>query len=95
MSRITLASLHVRRGDLDAAVAVGVELLATSPTMGSVRVVQQLDGLRGQLSQHATYRPVYEYLARFDDARRMRALLLADIMPQQRGGTGFEDTAHA
>ncbi|WP_051814181.1 hypothetical protein [Kitasatospora sp. MBT63] len=94
LSRITLASLHVRRGDLDSAVGVGVELLATSPTMGSVRVVQQLDGLRDQLSQHTTYRPVCEYLARFDDARRMRALLLADIMPQQRGGTGIDDTAH-
>ncbi|WP_327073352.1 XRE family transcriptional regulator [Kitasatospora purpeofusca] len=94
LSRITLASLHVRRGDLDAAVGVGVALLATSPTMGSVRVVQQLDGLRDQLRQHAAYDPVCEYLARFDDARRTRALLLADIMPQPRGGTDLEDTAH-
>ncbi|WP_146259194.1 hypothetical protein [Streptomyces tateyamensis] len=46
-----------------------------------------------RLSHGGTSR-LREYLARFDDARRTRALLLADIMPQQRGGTGLEDTAH-
>ncbi|WP_280669084.1 MULTISPECIES: XRE family transcriptional regulator [unclassified Kitasatospora] len=95
LSRITLASLRVRRGELDAAVIVGIELLATSPTLGSIRVVRQLDGLRDQLSRHTAYRPVYEYLARFDEANRARALLLADIMPPLRGGTGLEDTADA
>ncbi len=91
LSRITLAEVHVQRGELDAAVQVGAELLVTSPTLGSVRVVHQLDGLRTQLAEHAEYRPVREYLARFDGARKTRALLLADIMPPLRGGTGNGD----
>ncbi|MGY0461707.1 XRE family transcriptional regulator [Kitasatospora sp. cg17-2] len=92
LSRITLAAVHVQRKELDAAVGVGAELLATSPTLGSVRVMHQLDGLRVQLAEHADYRPVREYLARFDEARRTRALLLADIMPPRRGGNGSGDT---
>ncbi|WP_405005021.1 helix-turn-helix transcriptional regulator [Kitasatospora purpeofusca] len=91
LSRITLAAVHVQRGDLDAAVGVGADLLATSPTLGSVRVVHQLDGLRDQLAEHVDYRPVREYLARFAEARRTRALLLADIMPSSRGGNGSGD----
>jgi ADP-ribose pyrophosphatase YjhB (NUDIX family) len=69
LSRISLVDIHVRRGDLDAAVSVGHDLLSTSPTLGSVRVVQQLDGLRRLLEPHRGYPPVRDYLARFDDAR--------------------------
>ncbi|MCG0066577.1 XRE family transcriptional regulator [Streptomyces tricolor] len=87
LSRISLVDIHVRRGDLDAAVSVGHDLLSTSPTLGSVRVVQQLDGLRRLLEPHRGYRPVREYLARFDDARRARMLLLADLIPPSPGGT--------
>jgi tetratricopeptide (TPR) repeat protein len=87
LSRITLATIHARRGDLDTAVDVGHQLLATSPTLGSVRVVHQLDDLRTLLAQFTDCRPVREYLARFDDARRMRMVLLADLIPQPRGGT--------
>ncbi|MFF9526397.1 XRE family transcriptional regulator [Streptomyces achromogenes] len=87
LSRISLVDIHVRRGDLDAAVSVGHDLLSTSPTLGSVRVVQQLDGLRRLLEPHRGYRPVREYLARFDDARRARMLLLADLIPPPPGGT--------
>ncbi|WP_197084712.1 helix-turn-helix transcriptional regulator [Saccharothrix sp. ST-888] len=86
-SRITLAGIHVHRGDLDAAVQVGHELLATSPALGSVRVVHQLDDLRRLLGRHRDYQPVREYLARFDEARRARMVLLADIIPSPRGGT--------
>ncbi|MEV6057696.1 hypothetical protein [Streptomyces sp. NPDC052107] len=39
LSRITLVDIHVRRGDLDAAVSAG-HPLSTSPTLGSVRVLQ-------------------------------------------------------
>ncbi|MFJ8434467.1 helix-turn-helix domain-containing protein [Kitasatospora sp. NPDC094019] len=91
LSRITLAAVYVQRRDLDAAVGVGTELLLTSPALGSVRVVHQLDGLRDLLARHADHSPVREYLARFDEARRTRALLLADIMPP-RGGNGSGDT---
>ncbi|WP_371515955.1 helix-turn-helix transcriptional regulator [Kitasatospora sp. NBC_01300] len=86
-SRITLARLHAQHGDLDAAVAVGAELLSTSPTLGSVRVVRQLDGLGDLLGTHREYGPVREYLARFDEASRIRLLLLADIIPSPRGGS--------
>lgn len=87
LSRISLVDIHVRRGDLAAAVSVGHDLLSMSPTLGSVRVVQQLDGLGRLLEPHRGYRPVREYLARFDDARRARMLLLADLIPTSPGGT--------
>ncbi|MFB8209702.1 MULTISPECIES: helix-turn-helix transcriptional regulator [unclassified Streptomyces] len=86
LSRITLAAVHVHRTDLDAAIGVGHDLLGTSPTLGSVRVLRQLDELRDLLESHAGYRPVRDYLARFEDARRARMLLLADIITP-RGGT--------
>ncbi|WP_234392186.1 hypothetical protein [Streptomyces sp. WM6378] len=50
-------------------------------------MVQQLDGLSRRMEPHAGYRPVREYLADFDDARRARMLLLADIIPSSPGGT--------
>ncbi|WP_256104224.1 helix-turn-helix transcriptional regulator [Streptomyces sp. ODS05-4] len=87
LSRISLVEIHVRRGDLDAAVSVCHDLLGTSPTLGSVRVVRQLDGLRRLLEPHRGYRSVREYLVRFDDARRVRMLLLADLIPPSPGGT--------
>ncbi|WP_345035068.1 XRE family transcriptional regulator [Streptomyces sannanensis] len=86
LSRITLVGIHVRRGDLDSAVSVGHELLTTSPTLGSVRVVHQLDDLRHLLEPHKEYGPVRDYLGRFEDQRRARMLLLADIITP-RGGT--------
>ncbi|KAB1141111.1 tetratricopeptide repeat protein [Streptomyces luteolifulvus] len=87
LSRISLVDIHVRRGDLDAAVSAGHALLSASPTLGSVRVVQHLDELRRLLEPHRSYGPVREYLVRFDDARRARMLLLADLIPPSPGGT--------
>ncbi|MGW0997307.1 XRE family transcriptional regulator [Streptomyces sp. NPDC002523] len=87
LSLISLVDIHVRRDDLDAAVSVGHDLLSTSPTLGSVRVVQQLDELRRLLEAHRRYPPVREYLARFDTARRARMLLLADLIPPSPEGT--------
>ncbi|MFI9746768.1 XRE family transcriptional regulator [Streptomyces sp. NPDC052494] len=84
LSRITLADILLRRGDLDAALGVAHDLLSTSPTLGSVRVVYQLDELRGLLSRHQGYAPVRDYLVRFDDARRARMLLLADILTSRK-----------
>ncbi|MFJ4594182.1 MULTISPECIES: helix-turn-helix domain-containing protein [unclassified Kitasatospora] len=86
-SRITLARIHADCGDLDAAIGVGTELLTTSPTLGSVRVVHQMDGLGELFGRYREYGPVREYLARFDEARRARLLLLADIIPSPRGGS--------
>ncbi|MFD8780766.1 hypothetical protein [Kitasatospora sp. NPDC059599] len=87
VSRIALARTHIQCGDLDAAVSVGTDLLATSPTLGSVRVVNQLDDLAELLGRYCDYSPVQEYLARFDEASRTRVLLLADIIPEPRGGS--------
>lgn len=85
LSRITLAGIHVNRRNLDAAIHVGNDLLSTSPTLGSVRVVRQLDALRRLLEPDRAHAPVRQYLERFDDARRARMLLLADIIPPEGG----------
>jgi hypothetical protein len=75
----------VHRRNLDAAIHVGNDLLSTSPTLGSVRVVRQLDALRRLLEPDRAHAPVRQYLERFDDARRARMLLLADIIPPEGG----------
>nr|WSW64565.1 helix-turn-helix transcriptional regulator [Streptomyces sp. NBC_00998] len=93
LTRITLVDIHIRRGDLDAAVKVGHDLLATSPTLSSVRVIHQLDDLRRHLEPHKAYGPVSQYLVRFDDARRARMLLMADIITAPRRSSAHE--AHA
>ncbi|MEU8698655.1 XRE family transcriptional regulator [Streptomyces sp. NPDC048680] len=85
LSRITLAGIHVHRLDLDSAVRVGHDLLSTSPTLGSVRVVHELDKLRRLIEPHKKYGPIREYLVRFDDSMRARMLLLADIIPPEGG----------
>ncbi|MDI3420392.1 helix-turn-helix transcriptional regulator [Streptomyces luteolus] len=87
LSRITLARIHLQRQDLDAAVSIGHELLAADPTLGSVRVIHQLDGLRARLEPHRSYPPVRELLTRFEEARRARMLLLADIIQPPNKGT--------
>ncbi|WP_328465579.1 XRE family transcriptional regulator [Streptomyces sp. NBC_00448] len=85
-NRITLATVHVRQRDLESAIAVGHELLAADPNLGSVRVVRQLDGLSELLEPQRAHPPVRAFLARFDDARRARVLLLADVLFPPRGG---------
>ncbi|MFD7664682.1 helix-turn-helix domain-containing protein [Streptomyces sp. NPDC059788] len=90
LSRITLVDLHARRADLDAVVHCGYELLATSPTLGSVRFVNQLAELRDVLAAHREYPPVRTFLNRFDEAARTRRLLLADIISPHRGGLAHE-----
>ena len=80
LSHIVLAGIHAQRLDLDAAVRVGLEVLATDPALGSVRVIHQLAILERQLGPHRDYRPVADCLVRLDDARRTRMLLLADVI---------------
>lgn len=86
-SRITLVGIHVHRHELDAALHVGHDLLTADPTLGSVRVIHQLDTLQDLLAPHRDYPPVRDFLARFADVRRTRMLLLADIIPPPREGT--------
>jgi hypothetical protein len=71
---------------MDAAVAVGHDLLTADPSLGSVRVIHQLDALRAQLATHRDYSPVRAFLVRFDDARRARMVLLADLVPSSSKG---------
>lgn len=87
LSRITLADLHLRRNDLDAALAVGNDVLAADPNLGSIRVLRHLDDLRAQLTPHRSHPPVRAFLTRLDDTRRARMLLLADLVPAPSKGT--------
>ncbi|WP_030021406.1 helix-turn-helix domain-containing protein [Streptomyces monomycini] len=90
LGRITVVDLHARRNDLDAVVCCGYELLATSPTLSSVRFVNQLAGLRDTLDNHRAYPPVRTFLTRFDEAVRARRLLLADLISPRSGGHAHE-----
>ncbi|MBB1245017.1 helix-turn-helix transcriptional regulator [Streptomyces durbertensis] len=87
LSRISQVDILIRHGELDAAVHAGHGLLNASPLLGSVRVLQQLDELRQLLEPHQGHRPIREYLRQFDESRRARMLLLADIIPPSSGGT--------
>jgi hypothetical protein len=86
LSRITLAALHLRCGELDGAVTVGHDVLAADPNLGSIRVLRQLDDLRALLAPHPSHPPVRALLTRFDETRRARMLLLADIVPPPSKG---------
>lgn len=86
LSRISLASLQLQCGNLDAALFVAEELLAaTAPTLGSVRVMRRLDSLSAQLEEHQSHRPARELLIRLTAERKTRMLLLADILTSQGG----------
>ncbi|MFE0135832.1 hypothetical protein ACFWY6_30310 [Streptomyces sp. NPDC059037] len=87
LSRITLVRIHLHRDEMDAAVDTARELLTADPTLGSVRLVRQLEGLRKLLIPHRGYPPVRDLLERFGEARRARMLLLADIIPPPSKGT--------
>ena len=86
LSRITLAALHLHCDELDAAVTVGHDVLAADPNLGSIRVLRQLDDLRALLAPHRGHPPVRVLLTRFDETRRARMLLLADIVPPPSKG---------
>ncbi|GAA0436021.1 hypothetical protein GCM10010357_66850 [Streptomyces luteireticuli] len=87
LSRVTLVSIDVCREDLDAVVESGEDLLTPNPALGSVRVVNQVVGLRRQLKPHAGYRPVQGFLSRLDEFARTQSLLLADLMPSRSKGS--------
>ncbi|MFD7104603.1 XRE family transcriptional regulator [Streptomyces celluloflavus] len=86
LSHITLVTIHAHRADLDAVVHFGAELLTTNPSLGSVRVVNQLSDLRRMLEDHRGYRPVRDFLTQFDASAKTRLLLLADIMTPHSEG---------
>lgn len=87
LSHINLVAIHTHRADLDAVVHCGKELLSANPSLGSVRVVNQLAELRRILDSHRGYRPLREFLAQFDASAKARMLLLADLMTPHSEGT--------
>ena len=87
LSRITLATLHLRCGDLDAVVTVGNDIVAADPNLGSIRVLRHLDDLRVQLTPNRGHPPVHAFLTQLDETRRARMLLLADLVPAPSKGT--------
>jgi tetratricopeptide (TPR) repeat protein len=73
--QLTLAEIHAEQRDLDQACAVGQEVLRTTAALGSVRVVQQLHGLRALLQPHRSAKAVEEFLAHSaEDLRRRTAM---------------------
>ncbi|MEU7167067.1 XRE family transcriptional regulator [Streptomyces morookaense] len=87
LSRIAIVNIHAHRGDLDAVVHFGGELLtANNPSLGSVRVVKQLDELRDLLGRHHAYPPVKDLSIRLADSTKTQSLLLADIMQPRTAG---------
>ncbi|MFI1097095.1 XRE family transcriptional regulator [Streptomyces sp. NPDC020917] len=87
LSRIALATLHLRCSDLDAAVIVGNDIATADPNLGSIRVLRHIDDLRAQLAPHRDHPPVRALLMRLDETRRARMLLLADLVPAPSKGT--------
>lgn len=52
-AQLTLATVHIRQGDFDAAATVGTNVLDLTPHLASQRVVQQLRSLGQALHPHA------------------------------------------
>jgi len=73
--QLILADVLVREGNLDEACAVGHEVLNATQTLGSVRVVQQLESLRQLLEPHRSAEMVSVFLACLADSLRGRMWL--------------------
>ncbi len=92
--QLILAGVLVEQHELDGACAVGCEIVGGTQALGSVLVVQQLDGLRGLLEPYRSVRVVAEFLDYLRGALRERAWLSpwpsGDVPRQTVGG---EETA--
>ncbi|MBT2457503.1 hypothetical protein [Streptomyces sp. ISL-86] len=84
--QITLATIRTRQGELEAACAVGRELLGACGTLGSVRITQQLGELARVLEPYRAERVVAEFLDCLEAVNQQRALLLAGISAPHTGG---------
>ncbi|WP_329546765.1 helix-turn-helix domain-containing protein [Streptomyces sp. NBC_01356] len=84
--QITLAMIRTEQGELDAACAVGHELLSACGTLGSLRITQQLDELANSLAPHRSDHTVGDFLDCLTAVNHQRALLLAGISASHGGG---------
>ncbi len=72
-SQLTLATVQLRQGDLDAACILGGHVLDVMPQLASYRVVEQLRALGRSLQPHGGATPVGDFLDR-----------LASVLPRPR-----------
>ncbi|MEV6757260.1 XRE family transcriptional regulator [Streptomyces sp. NPDC051214] len=84
--QITLAKIRAQQGELEAACAVGHELLTACGTLGSMRITQQLEELAGSLAPYRSERVVARFLDCLAAVNQQRALLLAGISAPHGGG---------
>jgi hypothetical protein len=73
--QLVLAEVLAEQGEIDAACAVGQEVVGATQALGSFRVVQQLDDLREIVYPHRRHRAVADFLAVAAAASRERAWL--------------------
>ncbi|MEV2249736.1 tetratricopeptide repeat protein [Streptomyces sp. NPDC050147] len=85
--QITLAKIRTQQGEVEAACAVGHELLMACGTLGSMRITQQLDELASSLAPYRGERVVARFLDCLTAVNQQRALLLAGISAPHGGGT--------
>jgi hypothetical protein len=93
LCQLTLASVHLRRGDLDAACAAGGEALSAVPHVASNRVVAQLRVLGGSLGLHADAAPVAGSSSDSLEACRGRGLAGVVVAVEVLAGEGDEEAA--
>ncbi|MER6913888.1 hypothetical protein ABT354_19635 [Streptomyces sp. NPDC000594] len=74
-SQLCLARVLLAQDELDAACAVGHDLLNACADLGSVRITQQLSGLQNALLPRQAQRTVGDLLTRIADTARHRRLL--------------------
>ncbi|GAA3098794.1 hypothetical protein GCM10017600_12910 [Streptosporangium carneum] len=80
LGQLALARIHTRSRELDRAVAVGCGLLDGSQTLGSVRVLRQLDELGEMLQAHNRLHSVRAFLDKLAETTRTRKMLLGGMI---------------
>lgn len=77
--QISLTLIRIQQGELDAACAVGHELLGACQALGSKRATKQLNDLARALSPYQANQRVNDLLDRLVAVSRQRAILFAGI----------------
>ncbi|WP_181727471.1 XRE family transcriptional regulator [Streptomyces sp. PT12] len=85
-SQISLAVIRAQMGDLDAACAIGVELLESCRMLGSLRITYQLMDLAEALEPFKSDSQVIDLLDSLAIVNRQRSLLLAGITSPENAG---------
>lgn len=77
--QVSLALIRIQQGELEAACAVGHELLGACRVLGSMRATKQLRNLAGALSPYQDDQKVSDFLDRLVAVNQQRAFLFAGI----------------